>query len=143
MRLEVGQGGIDEVRWLATRTGHAPTRMLQLVVAKNSSGRVRGVVGFDRWTENSCEAHIALASPIALRELAPCGFKYVFNQCGREILYAPVRGDNAPALRVVQHLGFEVEHKFQDAMGAGVPLVVFKMTKADCRYLTKPERRAA
>lgn len=128
----------EEYSWLLGRVGYTPTASFRALAAVDNTGRVRGMVGFDSWTENSAQAHFAVDTPMALRELAPAAFEYVFHQAGRGVLVGVVREDNARSRRATKHLGFKEAYRIRDGAAAGVALLLYELRREECRYLPQP-----
>ncbi len=140
--MRAGPSSIRAVEWLCERTGHAPTQGAKGVMVLDTKGRIRGAVIFDRWTENSAEAHMAAETPMAWRILAPAAFEYVFTQCGRGVVFGPVCESNEKAVKLTHRLGFTLEHWLKNVYAPGVGMLLFVMTREACRWIS-PQRRAA
>lgn len=121
--------------WLEERTGAVLTRQARGIAAVDAAGRIRGMVAYDNWTENSAQCHMATETPVAWRTLARPAFAYPFVQAGRGVLIGIIRARNTPSLRMATHLGFEVLQRLKDAGAVGEDLVVLQMRRQDCRWL--------
>jgi L-amino acid N-acyltransferase YncA len=96
---------------------------------------VLGMVGFDRWTENAAEMHVACSSIGAVRALLRPAFSYLFEETGRRIALGTVSGNNAQALKFDRHLGFREVHRVKDGHSAGVDIVFLEMRREECRWI--------
>lgn len=121
----------EDLPWVELRTGCVLTRNAKGIKALDARGNIRGMVAFDGWTENSVQCHVASDTAMAWKRLLQAGREYVFLQVGKGLLYASIRSDNLRALRFAQHACMEVEHRFRDAHGPGVDMVVVRMCRAD------------
>jgi RimJ/RimL family protein N-acetyltransferase len=120
-----------ELAWLEARAGCVLTRDARGIKAQDRTGRIRGMVGFDGWTQNSVQVHVAAENPLVWRKLLDAGRSYIFREVGLGLMYGCIRSDNFPALRFAGHACMEVEHKFKDAIAPGVDLVCTRMRRED------------
>lgn len=120
-----------DLPWVELRTGCVLTRNAKAIKALDARGNIRGMVAFDCWTENSCQAHLAADAPMAWRHLLTEARRYAFLQAGVGLVYASIRSDNLKALRFAQHACMEVEHRFKNAVAKGVDLVCVRMRRED------------
>lgn len=121
--------------WLTERVGLTPTPSARAIAAVAPDGRVRGMVLYDGWTENSVEAHMAVDTPAAWRALVRPAFEYPFVQGGRGVLIGRIRESNVASLRMATHLGFDVLARIRDGAKVGEDLVLVQMRKEDCPWL--------
>lgn len=138
MSLLVQAAPAEHLPWLAERTGAALSAGARAIEALDRAGRIRGMVAYDRWTDASVEAHMATEAPIVWRSLAAPAFRYPLEEAGREQILGLIRSDNLPSLRMALALGFTVEHRLRGAAASGVDLVLVRMRKQDCRWLSSP-----
>lgn len=130
--------------WIARRCAFAPTLDMKAIEAvDDETGRIVGMVAYLNWLPNSVQAHLALESPIAARALLRPAFTYPFLDAGRNYLLGVVNGKNAKSLRLLRHLGFRETHRIPHGVAAGADLVFHEMHRAECRFLTSGERKAA
>lgn len=121
----------EDLPWVELRTGCVLTRDARGVKACDARGNIRGMVAFDGWTETAVQVHVAADTPLAWRYLMNAAREYAFLQCGKALVYASIRSDNERALRFAWHACMEVEHRFKDAVAAGVDLVCVRMRRED------------
>lgn len=93
------------------------------------------MVGFDGWTENACQAHMAVDTPVAWRSLLPAAFEYPFRECNRGLILAAIPSHNTKSWGLALHFGFRVAHVVRDGWAVGDDLVLLEMRREDCRFL--------
>lgn len=93
------------------------------------------MVAFDAWTPKSCQAHFALASPVAWRHLRKAAFWYAFEHAAKQVVLGIVPAHNRRSLVMARHLGFRETHRVPGGWDNGIDLVVLEMRRADCRWL--------
>lgn len=130
----------DHFPWLVSRVGCAITPAFRAIEAVDVRGNIRGMVGFDLWTANSVQAHMAVDTPIAWRSLLRPAFRYPFLEGGRGLILGIISAANAKSLAMARGLGFHETHRIRDGQSVGVDLVVMEMRREHCRWI---ERRAA
>lgn len=130
MRLAVGRGLLELAQW----AGYVPGADARALAAVDERRRVRGVVGFDRWTPNAVHLHVALAAPSAGRVLLPAAFAEAFSD-GRTLARGEVRSSNLRSLALARHLGFREAHRVVDGWAPGEDVVLFEMRREECRWL--------
>jgi len=125
------------------RTGCTPTDGFRAIEAVDeATRRIRGMVGYDMWTENSCQAHMAVDAPIVWRALLQPAFEYPFEQCGKGIILAVIPDSNHRSLAMTRHLGFRQLHRVIDGWAVGEDLLVFEMRREWCRYGVRHQEAA-
>ena len=133
----------EDFGWLVERTSAALTDHATGIKAVDESGRIRGMVVYDYWTPNACQAHMAVDAPIIWRSLLRPAFSYPFEELGRSLILGIIAADNPRSLAMAKRLGFRDVHRVDDGWAPGVPLIVHEMRRAECRWLSEPLRRAA
>lgn len=132
-------------RWLCQRIGLVPTPML-VCMGNVVNGRLRGVVGYDNHNGASCVVHSAGEGNWLTRDFLHVVFDYPFNHCGYNILLGFVPSGNTRAIKLNQHLGFEVLNEIAGGHPDG-SLFIMGMRKEQCRFLRiehgKKERACA
>ena len=121
-------------------TGAALTKSARGIAAIDAHGRTRGVVAYDLWTKNSCQAHMAVDAPVVWRHLLPDVFEYPFAHVG--VLLGVIPAGNLKSNRMVQALGFELQTRIKDGADVGEDLVIWRMLRENCRWLAPRPQRA-
>lgn len=135
MRVEAAE--LRDLEWLVERTKCAVTRGMRAIKAVDASGRIRGMVGYDGWTENAVTAHMAVDTAIAWRALIPACFEYPFLECGREVMLGIIPADNVKSWGMASSLGFRIVHRVRDGWAKGVELLLLELRRDDCRFLRR------
>lgn len=133
--MRVTAGHAEAFEWIETRTGCVLTRNARAIQALDVSGRIRGVIAYDCWTESAVQAHMAVDSPVVWRSLLRPAFAYPFLEAGRSLLLGIIADDNPKSLAMVRRLGFRETHRVMDGWSTGVDLVLFQMRRHECRWL--------
>lgn len=121
--------------WLEERVGVTLTSSARGIAAVDAAGRIRGMIAYDAWTENSVQAHMAVDSPIAWRALVRPTFSYPFLEAGRGVLLGLIRASNTASLRTAIHLGLEEVARIRDGVAVGEDLVLMQLRRENCRWL--------
>ena len=126
-----------EFQWLVDRAGCDITTGFKAIKVVDDAGKIHGMVGYGNWTANAVVLTIALDNPAALREILKWGFRYPFEQCGRGIALAVVRGNNQRSLSLCRKVGFREVYRVKDGIAIGEDMVMFQMRREDCRYIAR------
>lgn len=133
--MRVTAGHAEAFGWIETRTGCVLTRNARAIQALDTSGRIRGVIAYDCWTESGVQAHMAVDSPVVWRSLLRPAFTYPFLEVGRSLLIGIIAADNPRSLNMVRRLGFRETYRVVDGWSVGVDLIVHEMRRHECRWL--------
>jgi RimJ/RimL family protein N-acetyltransferase len=131
----------NDFAWLVERTQCAPTAGFRAIKAVDESGRIRGMVGYDGWTENAVTCHMAVDTPVAWRALVPAVFEYPFEQLGRGIMLGVIPAHNVRSWHLAGRFGFELTHRVRDGWAKDDDLLILELRRERCRYL-EPLRKA-
>jgi hypothetical protein len=123
--------------WIKERLHLEVTPGFRAVAACSDDGEVLGMVGFDAWTENAVQMHVAIDDPGVMRSrrFVRDSFAYPFLQAKKGIIYTVTASDNERSLRFQRGLGFREAWRLQDGWNIGVDLVVMVMKRDECRWL--------
>jgi RimJ/RimL family protein N-acetyltransferase len=121
--------------WLWDRTSCPITPGFRAIEAVDAKGRIVGMVGFDGWTDNSCQAHMAVDYPAVWRSLLQPAFAYPFVENNRKLLVGTIAANNARSLALAKRMGFKETYRIRDAWADGVDLVLVEMRREECRFL--------
>jgi RimJ/RimL family protein N-acetyltransferase len=129
--------GHRDLGWLAQRLGnfHFSPGARAIAAYDETTAGVVGMVGYDGFTQNSAQVHIALARPHAWWALARPTFKYPFEELKKGVLLAMVSSSNERSLRLTAGVGFRETHRIRDGVLPGVDMVLFEMRPEECRWL--------
>lgn len=96
------------------------------------------MVGFDDFTYNSCQMHIAMRNAHGLSRyfIGEC-FRYVFQTCNLGLVIGVTPCNNTRALELNRRLGFRRILTIQDGYALGTDLAIQEMRREECRWLTK------
>lgn len=113
-----------------------PSDDLRMICHGNKDGEIDAVVAYNGFTHRICSMHVVGDGGKWIdRELLRVCFDYVFNQCNRIAVYGHVASDNAAALKLDTHLGFNEVYRIGDAVKDGVDMVILEMRRENCRWL--------
>lgn len=121
--------------WLLDRVRYSPTAQMRAIEAVDSAGRIRGMVGFDRWTPNSCEVHLALDAPATGRCLIRPSMEYAFIQADKGLMLAKVCSDNLKSLSLAVRMGFRESSRLKDGWSCGIDIIVLELHRGTCGFL--------
>ncbi len=109
-------------------------------IGLEKDGELVGGVVIDGFVRDArCSIHCAGVERYWLnREFLRFVFLYVFEQLKCRVVVNPVSSANADSLRFTEHIGFTEVCRIEDGFADG-DLVIFKMPKAQCRWLTTGE----
>jgi len=130
---------VSHFQWIINRIGCQLTTEARGLMAIDDEEKIHGMIVFDSWTPNSCQAHIALSSPIALRCLLNELFDYAFNQADRSIILCIIRSHNVDSSRLVRHMGFVEVARIVAAYSSVEDLLIFQLRKEKCRFIEEPD----
>jgi hypothetical protein len=140
--MNVSAATPEDFAWLAMATGCAMTSDFKAIKAVDSSGKIRGMVGYCLWTRNAVQCHMAVDHPIVWRSLLKPAFEYPFEQADKGVILGIIPEDNLKSRQMATDLGFTAMHTVANGHAPGVGLVVFEMTRAECKWIRR-ERKAA
>lgn len=124
-----------DLSWLAVRAGCALTSDANGVEAVDENGVIRGQVGFDQWTENSAQTHMAVDAPHVWLSLLKPALRYPFQELGKGLLLGIIPAHRTEALRFAKGVGFREAYRLEDGWDKGDALVVLKLRREHCRFL--------
>lgn len=125
----------EDFAWIVKQTGCALSKDVRAIKAVDAAGEIRGMVAYDMWTPNSCQAHMALGTPVAARSLLRRAFHYPFVFADRGILLGYCRASNTRARKLHDSLGFELLCVVPDGWTSGEDLCIVQMRRENCRWI--------
>ena len=118
----------------------ADTRYIGWVV----DDHLKMLVAFNAFMGHACQIHVAMDpgyhyTPKAMLEQV---FRYAFSPQGanRRVLIGVVNSLNRRSMVFCKHLGFKVWSAIPGAHDDGGDIVLFTMSREDCRYIPKQEK---
>lgn len=104
-----------------------------------------GVVCFNTFIGSTCQMHIALKGELSFvpTDLPGVVYNLAFNDLGLKKLLGVVNSKNEKAMAMNARLGYIEEHRMQGLHDDGGDIVIFSMTKEQCRFLRQAEPEAA
>ena len=132
----------EHLGWLVERVHYAPTAMLKAIEAIDQGGQIVGMFGFDNWMPNSCEMHLAIEKPLAIRLLAPPSFWYAFEVMDREYILALAPASRSRVMEWGARIGFKEMHRLKDGCAKGDDLIYAVLHRDNCTWF-KSLRKAA
>ncbi len=109
-----------------------------IVAAKIGSGEPGAICVLDNWSPNSCQIHIWIGNPMALRGhyFFKEVFRFIFSEeSGRTKVIGITPSDNLKALKFNAHAGMREIFRLKDGCAIGVDFVVTEMNKSECKWL--------
>lgn len=123
----------EERCWFTQRTGYLPGGDFVALVWADKQDNVKGMLGFDTFKPNSCQAHLALDAPHVGRALFRGGAAWIFRTRG--LVLGSVVATNRACLSAAKRIGFVETHRVTDGWAAGVDLVSLELRKENCKWL--------
>lgn len=121
---------------LLREVGVQPCGDQQAIFWIGDDGQIEWVVGYTGFIGKTCQMHMVnFKGGWTPRKLLWAAFDYPFNQLGLSSVLGVVNSNNEKAMRYDRHLGFQEVLRFPEAHDNGGDLVLFKMDKAQCRWI--------
>jgi hypothetical protein len=121
-------------RWIANRLELAIAEDFQSIGIINERGVILGAVGYEGWTGNSCEMHVAGTAPgWATPKFMEAVFHYPFVK--NELKLVTLRATD-DTWKFCYRLGFHVDFVRKDEAFEG-DMYHMSMRKEDCRWLKR------
>ena len=134
----------EPIEWLWVQDRTHLIRMEDSVglIAYLNGKRVAACVA-DSFGKDSCSVHITIENPLVLRR----GFLEevadgLFNQRGMKRVFGLVPSNNAKALKLNKHLGWQEIARIPNGHSEGVDYIIMEMTPKTCRWLNKRQEAA-
>ena len=101
--------------WVAKRTGGGWCAGRGQGLGKIVNGKLVAGVLYEDYNGANVVCHIAGEGNWADRRLLAIIFDYPFNQLKVKRMTAPINGDNAKSIKLVEHMGFKLESRLEQA----------------------------
>jgi len=131
--------GHEVVRWVAAQTNEHGNFGAAVGIGWGREGRLVAGVVFNEFNGVNIQMHVASDGSrhwMTRQYLWTC-FDYPFNQAKVKRITGLVGEGNWQARRFDEHLGFVLEATLEGAHPTG-NLLIYRMWKADCRFLREP-----
>jgi hypothetical protein len=122
--------------YLCKIMGYFPTPFAQCMTCVDETGKPLAGVVFDAYNGKTISAHIWVGN-VPSKEWYAAIFDYPFNRLGVTRILGQVAGSNVKAQRLDEHFGFVESARIPDYSDDG-DLIMYTMTKAQCRVLNSP-----
>ena len=126
----VSSANQDALDWLSAKAGCWLSPKARGVAAIDERG-VRGVVGYDLWTPNSCHIHVAIDAPIVARRLVGPALSYPFQQLGLGLVLAVLPEGTGPSRGLLTKVGFKAVSRIRDGWEPGQDMVFFQLRREE------------
>lgn len=123
--------------WLLERIRYSPSADFRAIEALDAKGEIGAMVGFDWWTPNAVQLHIAIVRPACALALLRPAFHYPFVQEGRSIALGTIPAHRQRCVELASRLGFTETARVKDGWSKGVDLITYELRKEACRWLGK------
>lgn len=128
------------LQFMCQKLNFCPTVNAQTVVCcEAGTGKPLAGVIYDAYNGAIVMAHIWVDSEHnPSREWFAAIFDYPFNRLGVHKIVGQVNSANSDAIKLDTHFGFELECKVKGFYEGGGDLLVYTMTRDQCRILNSP-----
>ena len=129
--------------WLFNKLRHQPASDFVALEAVDSSGTIRGMVGYEAWTPKSARAYLAMETPVVLRKLLVPAFWFPFVDKALDVLTLSIPAYSARNLALAKRLGFSEVYRVRGGWDTGIDMILFEMRRESCRWIQPRELRRA
>lgn len=122
---------------------YVPSSLAECIMCVEADGKpVAGVI-YDNYNGHIIHAHIWIdAEKRPSREWYSAIFDYPFNRLEVRKVIGQVNSNNEEAAALDKHFGFVLEAELTDYYEDGASLLVYTLTREQCRVLNSPAWRA-
>ena len=120
--------------WVAEKTGGSWCEGRGTAIGKMVDGKLVAGVLYEDFNGANVVCHIAGKGKWADREFLGVIFDYPFRQLGVRRITVPVNGDNEKSIRLVEHMGFQLESRLEQATLES-DILLYRLFKDECKYL--------
>ena len=131
---------VDEERvyqFLRSQDIELPRAADQQGIGLERDGEVVGGVLYERFNGTGIWAHVAGVGRWVTKDYLREAFAYPFVQLGVRYIWGWVDESNEKARRFDEHLGFKPHALLTGAAKDGGDVIIYRMTREDCRFLQK------
>lgn len=128
------------LQFMCQKLNYCPTANAQTIVCvEMATGKPLAGVIYDAYNGATIMAHIWVDSEATpSRDWFAAIFDYPFNRLGVYKIVGQVNSANSDAIKLDTHFGFELECRVRGFYEGGGDLMVYTMTRDQCRILTSP-----
>lgn len=120
--------------WVSERTGGSWCAGRGQGIGKLVDGKLVAGVLYEDYNRANVVCHIAGEGNWADRRFLGVIFDYPFNQLKVRRITVPIVGNNAKSIKLVEHMGFKLESRLEQAT-LDSDILLFRLFKDECKYL--------
>jgi RimJ/RimL family protein N-acetyltransferase len=120
--------------WVAEKTGGSWCAGRGQAIGKLVDGKLTAGVLYEDYNGANVVCHIAGLGNWADRRFLGVIFDYPFNQLKVKRITVPVCGSNVKSMKLVEHMGFVLESRLEQAT-LDSDLLLYRLFKDECKYL--------
>jgi RimJ/RimL family protein N-acetyltransferase len=120
--------------WVSEKTGGTWCAGRGQAIGKLTDGKLVAGVLYEDFNGANVVCHIAGEGQWADRRFLAVIFDYPFNQLKVRRITVPVDGKNIKSQKLVEHMGFVLESRLEQAT-LDSDLLLYRLFKDDCKYL--------
>lgn len=120
--------------WVSERTGGSWCAGRGQGIGKLAGGKLVAGVLYEDYNRANVVCHIAGEGQWADRRFLGVIFDYPFNQLKVRRITVPIAGNNAKSIKLVEHMGFQLESRLEQAT-LDSDILLFRLFKDECKYL--------
>jgi len=120
--------------WVAEKTGGSWCVGRGQAIGKLKDGNLVAGVLYEDFNGANVVCHIAGEGGWADRRFLGIIFDFPFNQLKVRRITVPVNGDNEKSIRLVEHMGFKLESRLEQAT-LDSDILLYRLFKDECKYL--------
>jgi RimJ/RimL family protein N-acetyltransferase len=120
--------------WVSQKTGGSWCEGRGQAIGKLVDGQLVAGVLYEDFNGANVVCHIAGEGKWADRQFLAVIFDYPFNQMKVRRITVPVCGSNARSVKLVEHMGFVLESRLEQAT-LDSDLLLYRLFKDECKYL--------
>jgi len=141
MGLVVGKGVVE---WVAKQTAEFGNFGTDIGIGWEKAGTLVAGVAYANWNGVGVECHIASdgTKQWLTKKFLHTILDYPYNQLKVKRITVCVGEGNSNSRRFVEHLGFQLEARLEDAHPTGA-LLVYRMFAKDCKYVEIQDAKKA
>lgn len=120
--------------WVSEKTGGSWCAGRGQGIGKLVDGKLVAGVLYEDYNKANVVCHIAGEGQWADRRFLAIIFDFPFNQLKVKRITVPIAGNNANSIKLVEHMGFQLESRLEQAT-LDSDILLFRLFKDECKYL--------